>query len=59
MSVLEFSKLLNALLLKNNYGSVNVVTDEPHQIKHNELDVAEDFVKIIEQMVISIVEKSR
>ncbi len=59
MSVVEFSELLNTILIKNNYGSVNIVTDELHQMNYNELDVAEDFVKIIEQMVISIVGKSR
>lgn len=59
MSVVEFSGLLNTILIKNNYGSVNIVTDELHQMNYNELDVPEDFVKIIEQMVISIMGKSR
>ena len=59
MTVVEFSGLLNTILIKNNYGSVNIVTDELHQMNYNELDVPEDFVKIIEQMVISVVGKSR
>jgi len=59
MRVVEFSELLNTILIKNNYGSVNIVTDELQQMNYNQLDVAEDFLKIIEQIVITIVGKSR
>lgn len=59
MRVVQFSKLLNTLLVKNSFSSANVVTYEPLQIKQNELEFDEDFVKKIEQLIISIAEKSK
>lgn len=59
MRVVQFSTLLNSLLVKNSFSSVNVVTYEPLLIEQDELEFDDDFVKNIEQLIISIAEKCK
>jgi dTDP-4-dehydrorhamnose reductase len=59
MSVVEFSKLLNSLLVKNGFSSAQLVMNVPDQIKQNKSELNEDFVAKIEQMIISVAEKSK
>jgi len=59
MSVLQFSSLLNILLVKNGYNAVQVVTHKPDQTKQSELEMNEEFVAKIEQIIIYVAEKSK
>ena len=54
MTVVEFSKLLNKLLTKNDYHSVKVVMNESHQINDGEIKFDDSFVKKIEEMIVTI-----
>ena len=54
MTVVEFSKLLNALLAKNGYRSVKVVLNESYQVNSSEINYDDVFVKKIEEMIITI-----
>ena len=59
MSVLEFTKLLNMLLLKNGYHPVQVLISEPQQIIRNEFIFYEDFIKKIEKILLYMLQKLR
>lgn len=59
LSVIEFAKLLNMLLIKNGYPPVQVLISEPQQIIRNESIFYEDFIKKIERILLYMLEKLR
>lgn len=57
MTVEEFSKLLNLLLIKNGYPAVHVILNEQIQLKRSVSKFNEDFIKEIEKIMIFIAGK--
>jgi nucleoside-diphosphate-sugar epimerase len=59
MSVIEFAKLLNMVLIKNGYPPVQVLISEPQQIIRNEFIFYEDFIQKIERILLDMLENLR